>query len=120
LLITNQFLRSGRVDTWAGPDASVQSGLVLASCPVVEARGDESFPAWIRFRGATYASSGRVSPVGLAWKYGMTPFTETDYRLGGIRLLLPKASSGAEPPESVLLLQEQARATRRYDRTDCV
>ncbi|CAN5850899.1 hypothetical protein BH20CHL5_BH20CHL5_09230 [soil metagenome] len=93
---------------------------MLAGCPVVEGRGDESFPAWIRFRGAVYASSGRVSPVGLAWQYGMTPFTETDYRLGGIRLLLPEASSGAAAPESVLLLQERARAARRYDRTDCV
>jgi len=119
LLIGTGFLRSGRVDTWTGPDASVQSGLTLAGCPQVEGRGDAIFPSWIRYRGSVNASTGGLAPIGTTWQYGATRFAESEYRLGSTRLLLDGPLSGATTPETVLLLQEPARAVRRYDRTDC-
>lgn len=118
LLFTNDYLRGSRVDTWAGPDASVQSGLALAGCPVAEGRGDGEFPSWIRFRNDVYASTGRVAPIGSAWQYGQTRYAESDYRLGSIRLLLEEVAAGAAPG-AVLLLQEPAPAARVYERVDC-
>ncbi|MDQ3492356.1 MAG: hypothetical protein M3452_03730 [Chloroflexota bacterium] len=118
LLFANEYLRASRIDSWAGPDASVQSGLALAGCPVAEGHGDEAFPSWIRYRDDLYASTGRVAPIGTAWQYGQTRYAESDYRLGNIRLLLEEPAAGAAPA-SVLLLQEPAPAARIYDRIDC-
>jgi hypothetical protein len=118
-LFTNEFLRSSRVDTWAGPDASVQSGLALASCPAAEGLCDGTFPSWVRYRDDVYASTGRIAPIGTAWQYGQTPYAESDYRLGSIRLLLEGPASGAAAADTVLLLQEPAPAARLYDRIEC-
>lgn len=119
LLFTNEFLRGSRVDTWAGPDASVQSGLALAECPAAEGLGDAVFPSWIRYRDEVVAATGRVAPIGPAWQYGQTRYAETDYRMGSIRLLLEASLAVDATPDTVLLLQEPAQGARLYDRIDC-
>ncbi len=119
LLFTNEFLRGSRVDTWAGPDASVQSGLALAACPPAEGLGDAVFPSWVRYRDEVYAATGRVAPIGPAWQYGQTRYAETDYRMGSIRLLLEASLAVDATPDTVLLLQEPAQGARLYDRIDC-
>ncbi len=119
LRFTNDFLRGSRVDTWAGPDTSVQSGLALATCPAAEGLGDAVFPSWIRYRDEVYAATGRVAPIGPAWQYGQTRYAETDYRMGSIRLLLEASLAVDATPDTVLLLQEPAQGARLYDRIDC-
>lgn len=119
LLFTNESIRASRVDTWAGPDESVQSGMALARCPAAEGHGDEVFPSWIRYGGEVFASNGRVSPIGRAWQYGQTRYDESDYRLGRIRLLLDVPSPGSATPDTVFLLQEPAQVARLYDRIEC-
>jgi len=119
LLFTNEFLRGSRVDTWAGPDASVQSGLALAECPPAEGLGDAVFPSWIRYRDEVLAATGRVAPIGPAWQYGQTRYAETDYRMGSIGLLLEASLAVDATPDTVLLLQEPAQGARLYDRIDC-
>jgi hypothetical protein len=76
--------RDTRVDTWAGPDASVTSGQRLADCPVVNSLHDETFPTWIRFNGQVYRSTGAIRPVGTE---PTADFPATGYTLGGLRLL---------------------------------
>lgn len=119
LVLGNELLRRGRVDTWAGPDATVRSGNALEGCSEIEGAGDDAFPAWVRYRSVIYASSERISPVGTGWQYGATPYTESEYRLGSIRLLLGELSDGEATPRTVFLLQEPAQAARVYDRTAC-
>jgi len=119
LLFTNEFLRDSRIDTWAGPDASVQSGLALPTCPPAEGLGDAVFPSWTRYRDEVYAATGRVAPIGPAWQYGQTRYAETDHRMGSIRLLLGASLAVDAIPDTVLLLQEPAQGARLYDRIDC-
>jgi len=119
LVLGNELLRRGRVDTWAGPDSTVRSGNALEGCPEIEAAGDDAFPAWVRYRGVVCASSDRISPVGTGWQYCATPYTESEYRLGNIRLLLGELSDGEETPRTFFLLQEPALAARVYDLTAC-
>jgi hypothetical protein len=75
--------RDARVETWAGPDASVQSGQRLANCPPANALHDDVFPTWIRYQGAVFISTGAIRPV------GTTPtvsYPSTPYSLGNLRL----------------------------------
>ena len=43
--------RDNTTDTWAGPDATVQSGQRLGGCDPVNILHDDAFPTWIRYPG---------------------------------------------------------------------
>lgn len=75
--------RDGRIDTWAGQDASVASGQRLADCPQVNSLHDDIFPTWIRFEGSVYGITDAIRP------FGFTPtdsYPDTGYKLGSLRL----------------------------------
>jgi hypothetical protein len=75
--------RDSRVETWSGPDATVQSGQRLADCPPANALHDDTFPTWVRYGGHVYISTGRIRPVGAT----PTPdYPLTPYALGSLRL----------------------------------
>lgn len=63
IAVTDQ-VRQRLVDTWQGPDATVQSGILLDGCPVIRFEEDVYFPSWIRFQGRTYRWADLLVPIG--------------------------------------------------------
>ena len=53
-IFVTDWIREGRVDTWVGPDTTVQSGLRLDGCPDIVFRENVYFPSWIRFEGKVF------------------------------------------------------------------
>jgi hypothetical protein len=75
--------REGRVDTWAGPDASVTSGQKLVDCPAAGSVHSDVFPSWIRFDSKVYLLSNTIRPIG----FKPDPeFPNTGYSLGSMSL----------------------------------
>ncbi len=98
--------RDLRVETWSGPDASVQSGQRLRDCqPVNQLASDTDLPAWIRYGGTVYGRRGSQMPSADPVS-GVEVFSETGYALGRLRLradepvrrvlvVVPPSTSGA-------------------------
>ena len=55
--------RDNTTDTWAGPDATVQSGQRLAGCDAVNILHDDAFPTWLRFQGDIFILANARRPV---------------------------------------------------------
>lgn len=87
--------RDSRVDTWAGPDATVTSGQRIADCPLVSVR-DDIFPSWIRSSGIVYRLTDTIRPMGY---HPDADFPSTGYALGSMTLYrvanTPEGQSGA-------------------------
>jgi hypothetical protein len=87
--------RDSRVDTWAGPDATVSSGQRLADCPLVGSVRDDLFPNWIRFSGVVYRLTDTIRPMGFQ---ADPDFPSTGYSLGSMTLYrvlnTPEGQSG--------------------------
>ena len=96
-------VRDARVDTWSGPDATVQSGQRLAGCPAVDALHDDTFPNWVRYGGAVYVLTGRYRPIGGDASPGRTTLAEAGYSNGTMRLLLTETPGSGPPDESLYL-----------------
>jgi hypothetical protein len=75
--------RDARVDTWAGPDASVTSGQKLADCPLADRVRDDLFPSWIRFDGKVYLLTDTIRPMGVVPD---SDYPATGYGLGSMAL----------------------------------
>ncbi len=109
-LVGYSIWRDAKVDTWSGPDASVQSGQRLRDCLVVNRLpADETLPSWVRFEGAVYRR-GRTSRALDDTSVGVTGYPETGYSLGPARLLLGPEGSGqllmVVPPSPMALVYE--------------
>ena len=111
-------LRDGRVDTWSGPDQSVQSGQKLADCSEVEFVRDEAFPSWIRYKGAIYRLTTSTWPfIGPGITTG---YHDSGYALGPMHLILIDNSPEGRKLDTVMLWIESGIAGREMDRvTDC-
>ncbi len=116
-IAVTDWVRKGRVDTWVGPDASVQSGLRLDGCPDLVFREDVYFPSWIRFRGEIFQWGDSLTPIGP----NSVPrsFEETGYTLGDLRLYLVHNSPQGRAGEQVMIRQGESPAGAIYVRTDC-
>jgi hypothetical protein len=96
--------RDLKVDTWAGPDATVQSGQRLQDCAAVNRLAtDAPFPAWVRFGGVVYGRGDGVVTVEEPART-TAAFAATGHVLGELRLfhepttprvavLIPRATS---------------------------
>jgi hypothetical protein len=94
-------VRERRIDTWNGPDATVQSGQRLADCPALNALSDDVFPTWIRFGGRLYGiRDERRVVVELP---GFPGPTKSGYTLGEMQLLLDDISPQGKSREFILL-----------------
>ena len=78
--VGTQWWRENHVDTWSGPDATVQSGVSLAGCPVVADIRVEDFPSWVSYGGSIYNYTPWKRPYINAQTpgYTMTPYSERD------------------------------------------
>ena len=111
--VGTQWLREGRVDTWDGPDATVQSGVRLADCPSVDRIRVEDFPSWVRFEGSIYRYTGDKRPyVGPE-----TPgFVQTPYTNGSMRLVLIENTPDGKARDTILIWLQGALAGIEYAR----
>ncbi len=109
-----QLWRENHVDTWAGPTATVQSGVRLADCPIVDAIRVDDFPSWVRYDGLIYRYTGWKRPFTGedAPGYAMTPYTN-----GAMRLVLLDAPVGGSADDLVLVWLKGALAGVEYAKT---
>ncbi|HYN47543.1 MAG TPA: hypothetical protein VER83_01680, partial [Candidatus Nanopelagicales bacterium] len=81
--VGTQWWRESRVATWSGPDATVQSGVRLAGCPIVDRIRVDDFPSWVLFEGSIYRYTGDKRP----YLGPTTPgFVQTPFTSGAMRL----------------------------------
>lgn len=105
-------MREGRVDTWDGPDATVQSGLQLEGCPTVGFTEDVYFPAWVRLDGRVYGWGNRSAPIGPD-SVGVS-YTDTGYVLGDLRLYRILSSPDGRDGRQILMRQGDSNAGAVY------
>lgn len=110
-------LRQGRVDTWTGPDATVQSGLQLAGCPAIAFREDVYFPSWIRFEDSVFRWSDTLLPIG-STSIGRS-IEVTGYHNGDLELFRILNTPEGREGNQILLRQGRAPAGAIYTKTDC-
>jgi hypothetical protein len=106
------FLRDNRVETWRGPDATVESGQHLAGCPALDARSDVYFPTWIRFEGKVFGWANASYPIGnvsIPTSFAPTDYVHDDLRIYRVRST-PEGRNGAV----ILVRQGEAPAGALY------
>ena len=115
--VGTQWWRENNVATWSGPDATVQSGVRLADCPVIDRIRVDDFPSWVTCGGAVYRHTGLKRPyVGPE----TTGFTQTPYESGILRLVLIDNTPDGQARDTILVWSEGALAGIMYDKTpDC-
>ena len=108
------WIRDNRVDTWSGPDPTVQSGERLAACSEVELGRDAAFPSWIRYKGAIYRLTSSARPfIGP----GVTPgFHDSGYSLGSLHLILIDNTPDGRSLDTILLWIDGGIAGREMTR----
>ena len=112
-IVLTDVVRERVVDTWDGPDASVQSGLLLEGCPVIEFEEDVYLPSWIRFEGRTYRWADLSVPIGTS-SIGET-YLPTGYRHDDLELFRVAARDG----EQVMIRQGEAFVGAIYLASSC-
>jgi hypothetical protein len=111
--VGTQWLREGRVVTWDGPDATVQSGVRLADCPIADRIRVEDFPSWVLFEGSIYRYTGDKRP----YLGPETPgFTQTPYTSGAMRLALIENTPDGQARDTILIWLQDALAGIEYAR----
>lgn len=108
--------REERVETWSGPDGTVQSGQRLEGCAELIRLDDAVLPNWIRYGGAVFQLTEAGLPMGES-NIG-TSYLETPYALGDLRLFEVRVA-GLGPPGSRLIVRNgDAPAGQVYRRLD--
>jgi hypothetical protein len=116
IAITDQ-IRQRTVDTWTGPDASVQSGLRLEGCPDIVFREDVYFPSWVRFEGRIFRWADLLAPIGPN-SVGVS-FLSTGYRNGDLELFRVLNDPEGRAGNKIMLRQGDSPAGAIYVAADC-
>ena len=116
IAVTDWF-RQGQVDTWVGPDATVQSGLRLDGCPDITFRENVYFPSWIRFGGHVFRWDDSLTPIGPNSVPGS--FEETGYSHGDLWLYLVHNNPEGRAGNQVMIRQGDSPAGAIYVKADC-
>ncbi len=115
LRVGTDWIRQGRVDTWAGPDVNVQSGQQLAACPAAGNVTDDVFPSWIRIDSAVYTLTDAIRPTARDGSGGQTSYTESGYTDGSLHLLFDDTTPQGLQRDYVMVYAPPAIAARVYD-----
>lgn len=110
-LVVEAFRRDA-VDTWSGPDATVQSGQRLPSCPGVIERPDVAFPSWIRFDGRVYAWTDSAIPLGDFTRTGA--YEPTPYRHRDLNVLRVENTDEGRSGRTIMVRQREAQVGALY------
>lgn len=113
-----QWWRDGHVDTWSGPDATVQSGVRLADCAIANSIRVDDFPSWVSYGGSIYVYTGDKRPyIGAE---DIPGYTATPYANGSMRLVLIENTPDGVARDTILVWLQGALAGVEYARTpDC-
>jgi hypothetical protein len=115
--VGTQWWRENNVVTWSGPDTTVQSGVRLADCPVVDRIRVDDFPSWVTYAGSVYRYTGLKRPYLGPDTAG---FTQTPYTNDAMRLVLIDNTPDGQARDTILLWLQSAIAGMVYDRApDC-
>lgn len=109
-----QWWRENHVDTWSGPDAAVQSGVRLSSCPIADSIRVDEFPSWVRWNGVVYRYIGLRTPYVGPETVG---YTQTPYANGSMHLVTIENTPDGQARTVVLLWDEGAIAGVQYLKT---
>jgi hypothetical protein len=104
--------RDMTTDTWAGPDATVQSGQRLEGCPAVNILHDDAYPTWVRYGGQVFVMANARRPV-----VEVAPENRvqaTGYTRDDRQLLLMLDPAGAVKPDEVLVYDARAAVGELY------
>lgn len=112
--VGTQWLREGRVVTWDGPDVTVQSGVRLANCPIVDRIRVDDFPSWVLFGGSIYRYSGYLRPY---LGPGTPGFVQTPFMSGALRLVLIENTPDGRARDTILIWLQGSLAGIQYVRT---
>jgi hypothetical protein len=104
-------LQADRIETWAGPDATVQSGQNLAGCELPDV--DTSFPAWIRIGDRVYVGSGRSAPLGS--ESIPRDYAPTGHTLGDLSLFHIENTPAGLARETVMIRKGESAAGAVYE-----
>lgn len=101
-------VRDVRIDTWTGPDATVQSGMRLEACPALRRTDDPVFPNWIRIDGRVYQPTGAQLPIGPSniGRY----YVDSGYTLDNLRIYRVEHDGLGEPGSRILVRAGDAPA----------
>jgi len=116
-IFVTDYIRESTVDTWVGPDSSVQSGQRLLGCPDVTFREDVYFPTWVRFEGKVFRWADILTPIGPN-SVGQS-FRETGYQNGDLRLYLVDNNPEGRAGNQVMIRQGESPAGAIYVIADC-
>ena len=111
-IVVTDRLRAGQVDTWTGPDATVQSGLSLGGCDLPSFPEDSYFPGWIRFEGRIYRWADLSAPVSASTIPGI--YEPTGYSLATLDLYLINSSQSGRDRERVMIRNGESSAGAVY------
>ncbi len=115
--VGTQWWRESTVVTWSGPDATVQSGVRLADCPVIDHIRVDDFPSWVTYGGSVYRYTGLKRPYLGPETAG---FAQTPYTNGAMHLVLIDDTPDGKARDTTLVWLEGALAGIEYARTpDC-
>ncbi len=110
-----RLLRESRVDTWTGPDASVQSGQRLDGCAPIQGIDDPAFPSWIRFEGQIYRLTTSNRPIGE--EPDPSAYPPTGYRLAPMTLYRIANTPEGREGQIVVVRLDNSPVGRIYRRT---
>ena len=116
-IVATDWIRQGRVDTWVGPDTTVQSGLRLDGCPDIVFRENVYFPSWIRFEGHVFRWGDSLLPIGP--NSVPTSFEETGYKSGDLRLYRVLNNPEGRAGNQVMIRQGESPAGAIYVKSAC-
>jgi hypothetical protein len=116
-IVVTDWVRQGVVDTWAGPDTTVQSGLRLDGCLDIAFREDVYFPSWVRFEGRVYRWGDLLAPIGPN-SIGRA-FIATGYRHGDLELFRIENDPEGRAGNKIMLRQGDSPAGAVYVVSDC-
>jgi hypothetical protein len=111
-IAARDYMRVNQVDTWSGPDQTVQSGLNRPGCVTAGFTGDQYFPAWIRFEGKLYTWSGLSTPIGRI--PDPDSFVWTGYQRDTLRLYRMQNSPDGREGKRVMVRQGEEVAGAIY------
>jgi hypothetical protein len=112
--IGTQWWREARVDTWTGGTGTVQSGVRLADCAIVDIIRVDEFPSWISYEGSVFRYTGWKRPfIGPD-----TPgYRLTGHRNGTMNLVLIDNTADGRSRDTILVWLDGALAGIEYART---
>ena len=118
--VGNNIWRDMRVDTWAGPDATVTSGQRLEGCAEANRQSHAYLPTWVRFGDRVYVLTERQRPLVGRGMPGETRQIETGYSLERLRILIPSEVLDPAAPSHILVIQAGSFAAAIFDHApDC-